>query len=73
MRQDTYKVSIQTAVSQLQSDKQITTIREHFDAGQRRTFKVEFMNKSWAMRVPFFCPPCFARRHFPIHQSPFIT
>lgn len=46
MRQDTYKVNVPAAVSQLQSDKQIAIVCEHFNAGQRRTIKMEFMNKS---------------------------
>lgn len=43
------------AVSQLRSDKQIPTLRQYFDGGQCRVFKVTFADgESWAVRVPLF-------------------
>ncbi|KAJ5674688.1 uncharacterized protein N7477_004622 [Penicillium maclennaniae] len=53
--QSFYENTIPIAISQLRGDKQIPTLRQYFDGGQCRVFKVTFVNgESWAVRVPLF-------------------
>ncbi|KAK2791821.1 hypothetical protein FQN52_004504 [Onygenales sp. PD_12] len=43
------------AISQLRSDHQVPNLRTHYDGGQCRVFRVDFMDgESWAVRVPLF-------------------
>lgn len=54
------------AVSQLRTDKQVPAISQHFDGGQCRVFKVDFVDgESWAVRVPLFV--CHASQDFIIY------
>ncbi|KAK8150251.1 hypothetical protein G3M48_003317 [Beauveria asiatica] len=54
-QQSLYENNIPIAISQLRSDKQIPTLRQYFDGGQCRVFKVTFTDgESWAVRVPLF-------------------
>ncbi|KAK2802082.1 hypothetical protein FQN51_004992 [Onygenales sp. PD_10] len=43
------------AISQLRSDHQVPNLSTHYDGGQCRVFRVDFMDgESWAVRVPLF-------------------
>ncbi|KAE8353701.1 kinase-like domain-containing protein [Aspergillus coremiiformis] len=54
-QQHFYEERIPFAISQLRSDKQVPTLTKHFDGGQCRVFKVDFVGgESWAVRVPLF-------------------
>lgn len=47
--------NIPIAISQMRSDREVPTLRAHFDGGQCRVFKLDFVNgESWAVRVPLF-------------------
>lgn len=54
-QQPFFKEKIPLAISQLRTDKQIPLLNKHFDGGQCRVFKVDFVDgESWAIRVPLF-------------------
>ncbi|KAI2091697.1 hypothetical protein LOZ36_000785 [Ophidiomyces ophidiicola] len=54
-QQSFYENAIPIAISELRSDKQISTLCQYFDGGQCRVFKVIFTDgESWAVRVPLF-------------------